>query len=459
MRSWLVLLTACSMASQAPEPQDGPRPKLMIVKADEYQKEVDRLEKRHLQLYEDAEYLEALLAKKKAEAEAAKADLTLYQLTHDFERTKEAAKPATADDPDPAPPAAHRRSRAMLADDDELLIELPTKKEKEKAKAESEQITFRGRVVDANGQAIAGTSVIVENSPEDKKPFQIQTDPKGDYSLTIPVDQSFGQIQYDAKGHARRVVDLAEHGFEQRRLVKLEPGVCLRGSIVHQGQPVAKIKVNLNPTDGTYPGYLGEFTAITDNQGEFTFNDLPAEMEVTMSFDIDSLKHLGAIGTRTVRAPSLKESKLRLDPIEVGPSFKVAGQVIFRDGKKIPAGSTLSLRIDGSSAGQQARLDADGRFEVAGMPPGVVFLSVVFPNNEYAPKGYRFSSENVSLDHSYPFRLVGKLDRDINDLKVLFEPGPAWTCVGGNPGADIPSDQADFETQTLTGSPTASPKP
>jgi hypothetical protein len=458
MCSWLVLLAFCSLASQAPDSQDGPRPKLTIVKADEYKKEIDRLLNLAYQLEDDAKYLEALLAKKKAEAKAADADLELYQLTHKFEPAKECVKAARADNSDRdggyGPPGA-----------DEL-VELPTKKEKEKAADERKRITLRGRVVDANDQAIAGASVIVDDTHEDNKISQTQTDAKGDYSLTIvgtgyfPVDRrTLEQIKYEAKDHARRVVGLGEHGIEQRRLIKLEPGVSLKGSIVHQGQQVAKVKVSLVPTDGTYPGFLGEWSAITDDRGEFTFDELPAELEATMSFDIDSLKHLGAIGIRTVRAPSLKESKLLLDPIEVGPSYKVAGQVIFRDGKKIPAGSTLYVRIDGSSSSQEVKLDATGGFEVTGIPPGLVFLSVVFPNHEYAPKGYRYSSENVSFDHSYRFRLGGKLNHDITDLKVMFEPGPAWESEGGSPGPLIPGDQVYFETQPLIGVPTPNPKP
>ncbi len=255
------------------------------------------------------------------------------------------------------------------------------------------------------------------------------------------------------------MIGIDEHGNEQPQLIKLEKGVTLKGSIVHRGQQVPAVKIYLFPSDGTYPGFLGEWTSISDDRGEFTFADLPADLKAVLSFDIDSLKHVGAIASKEIRTPSLQGTKLLLDPIEVGQSYKVAGRVIFRDGKKVPAGSKLYLRIDGSCSGQACILDAEGRFEVTGMPQGVALLSVGFPNNEYAPKGYRLSTDNISLDRSYPWRLCGELDRDISDLKVLFEPGPAWeTASPGTEGQTIPIDQANLKIEPLAGIAAPSPR-
>jgi hypothetical protein len=41
----------------------------------------------------------------------------------------------------------------------------------------------------------------------------------------------------------------------------------------------------------------------------------------------------------------------------------------------------------------------------------------------YAPAGYRVSARNKCRDPLNPYRLVGRVDRDVANLTILFEPG------------------------------------
>ena len=60
-------------------------------------------------------------------------------------------------------------------------------------------------------------------------------------------------------------------------------------------------------------------------------------------------------------------------------------------------------------------LDAEGKFEVHGLPTERYSLSIGL-------KGYHFSTKNDSIEQ-INHRLVGTIDQDIAGLKILVEPG------------------------------------
>jgi hypothetical protein len=59
-------------------------------------------------------------------------------------------------------------------------------------------------------------------------------------------------------------------------------------------------------------------------------------------------------------------------------------------------------------------LDAEGKFEVHGLPTERYSLSIGL-------KGYHFSTKNHSIEQINR-RLVGTIDQDIAGLKILLEP-------------------------------------
>ena len=73
----------------------------------------------------------------------------------------------------------------------------------------------------------------------------------------------------------------------------------------------------------------------------------------------------------------------------------------------------------------RATPDRSGRFTLAGLPAGLISIAVLFPDDQfYAPAGYRLSARNKCRDPLNPYLLMGRVDRDVSDLTILFEPGP-----------------------------------
>src|SRR5262249_3273252 len=111
--------------------------------------------------------------------------------------------------------------------------------------------------------------------------------------------------------------------------------------------------------------------------------------------------------------------------MEVGPPRRLAGRVVFADGKRdIPKGTTLTVSRENGWDSRRVDVGPDGRFEGKGLPPEMVSVRLSFPKSRrFTPDGYRFSRQNKCLDPANPWRLMGRLNRDVDDLVILLEPG------------------------------------
>jgi hypothetical protein len=61
--------------------------------------------------------------------------------------------------------------------------------------------------------------------------------------------------------------------------------------------------------------------------------------------------------------------------------------------------------------------------------------------------GYRLSNQNKCLDPTFPDRLEGMIDHDINDLTILLEPGEAPEAKSIVPYGVDPARVADFDAK------------
>ena len=118
-----------------------------------------------------------------------------------------------------------------------------------------------------------------------------------------------------------------------------------------------------------------------------------------------------------------------------------------------PAGCIWWYRALKHEGYRKFELDNTGRFRFTGLPEGPVEVSVDIAG-DFQPRGYRFSPTNKCLDPRFPTRVVGQLDRDIDDLTILFEPSE---IPEQHPRVDVdPAVFADFndaQAGPITGVP------
>ena len=89
-------------------------------------------------------------------------------------------------------------------------------------------------------------------------------------------------------------------------------------------------------------------------------------------------------------------------------------------------GTYTQIGIENAWDVQEVILDASGRFQAAGVPTADVSAAVLFETAQgavFTPEGYRRSARNLCLQPDWPVRLLGRVDRDIDELVILFEPG------------------------------------
>ena len=111
-------------------------------------------------------------------------------------------------------------------------------------------------------------------------------------------------------------------------------------------------------------------------------------------------------------------STINVGDLEVGAAFTVAGKVVLSDKQPIPYGTRLLISRDEAWDTQTVMLNDDGTFLVEGVPEEVVNVSVRIP-------GYRISDRNVSFEKLNRLTLQGVVNRNIDNLLILLEPGHA----------------------------------
>ena len=162
--------------------------------------------------------------------------------------------------------------------------------------------------------------------------------------------------------------------------------------------------------------FLGDTSIGTDEHGKFTFLNVHPDEDYFVYGMMGSFKDGGAVAAKAVRVGG-EGATTDAGDLPVVRGHRIKGQVLLADGKDDPAQDPP----DGEPAKmpgiqQRVELDAEGRFEISGLPTERYSLNVSL-------RGYRMSSKNHSVDSQDTGQLVGTIDQDIDTLKILMEPG------------------------------------
>jgi thiol-disulfide isomerase/thioredoxin len=313
---------------------------------------------------------------------------------------------------------------------------------------EYRNVKVKGKVVGPDGKPVAGAKLSPQSVVVRQK--GITTSPEGDFEFTAErILISHFALRIEAPGLASKMFTLKATGVVPAPL-KLGVGAVVTGRVLRDGKPVAGVSMGLLQMTRGVDDYLGDLTVMTDDQGRFRFEHAFTDQEFSAHAVTGSLENHGAIIPRMFRTGA-DGSAINLGEFEVKRSRRLAGRVVFADGKAIPERTQVLASCEHASGVLQAKVDARGRFEVLGLPESEVDIWLRFPDiKTWAPPGYRISVRNKCLDPLNPFRLVGKLDRDIDDLTILFEPGEEpETNYDPGPAADF----KEAKSGTIAGAP------
>ncbi len=286
-------------------------------------------------------------------------------------------------------------------------------------------VAVRGRVVGPDGRGVAGAKLMPEQAIVRAK--GIATDADGGFAFEaeeITIDHFF--LRVEAAGLASRMFRLDDSGVIRAPL-RLGVGAVVTGRVVRDGRAVAGVEVGLNQVHRGMNEFLGWLTTRTDAEGRFRFDHAFADEDFTGFVTAGGLQDGGAAKAKPFRTGG-HGSAVDLGDFAVEPGRTLAGRVAFADGKGIPPGTRILASGEDSSGTIAGPVDpATGRFRVAGLPPGEVSVVVQFPDlkTSWLPPGYRLAPAMPCVSPLSPYRMQGRLDRDVLDFTVLFEAGDA----------------------------------
>jgi hypothetical protein len=305
----------------------------------------------------------------------------------------------------------------------------------------------RGRLTRPGGLPAAGAVVVVKGVREGNTrryggdlgvdPVAV-TDARGEFVLVTSRRGLEVETIVEGAGLARRPA------LFSATQIQLRPGVTVSGRVVAGGMPVSGVAVGLVPENRNAGTFVGTYEAETDGHGRFTLRNIPAQLAVFVYGKMDSF---GARGLPAARKLTTGDDGSTLDvgDMAVAPARRLAGRLVLSDGKPLPPGTRLGLYREGPWDHSEVALTADGRFQLRGPSDESISLSAEV-------RGYRFSLTNPNInwrDRS----IEGRLDRDIDDLVLVMEPGePEYFGSGDKPPPGFDSNSKPGE-QPLRAAP------
>ncbi len=310
------------------------------------------------------------------------------------------------------------------------------------AKASGPGVPIKGWVAGPDGEPVAGAKL---RSPGLKiREEVVTTGPEGSFTMTADANPEFRfKLHIDAPGLASKAfyieigpgtgltptprvdgsvpaprIHFTEATREISPILEMDRGSVVTGRIVRDGKPVPGATIGLRGFD-----VLESPEVKADALGRFRFPHVPANSPCWAYVPPGSLERAGAFVPRSLQTAA-EDSAIDVGDLTVGPGRTVSGRVVLADGKPLPANVEVQAGAGNADGHVRAKPDRSGRFTLAGLPEGLVWVVAYFPDDMFfAPAGYRLSGKNKCVDPLNPYLLMGRVDRDIADLTILFEPG------------------------------------
>jgi hypothetical protein len=284
---------------------------------------------------------------------------------------------------------------------------------------------LRGRLIDPAGQPIFGAKVDFEGIHNEDgggsygavagvDPLAV-TDRNGDFLLTSAKPFASMSVTVEARGFARsKYQQLASGSVHELRQTK---GATVIGRLVLNHKAVPNAAIGMVGCNRSIDESIGNYQAITDDQGQFLFPNVPAGKACFMYSLMSEAGANGGVRPITRFVTANDNATNDLGEMAVLPAYRLRGRIRLSDDKPLPAGTRAMLgREDAWDTLPNVEVATDGSFTFNGVPAESVGLSVRVP-------GYRFSLANPSLDRLNGFSLVGRVTGNIDSLLILLEPG------------------------------------
>jgi uncharacterized GH25 family protein len=264
---------------------------------------------------------------------------------------------------------------------------------------------MRGMVVDASGTPVPGALIkingVTRNGsmrwPASEIDFYSASDEAGMFVVSGQLPFTAAEGSVEATNLATRLFEGWEPGDTVHKLT-LTDGAAVKGRLLDAGLPVANVNIRLDNFGAESGSTAWNYSAVTDNQGRFSFAHLPPNRKFNLYAPMESLGDRGALSKHLGQVHE-DGSTNDLGDLNLEPAFIVAGRIHLTDGKPIPSHSRVTL-ARASFVGMQDDLSTsvgpDGNFHFAGVPAEKAAIFLRIPGYEISPKDRSLKSGSAT---------------------------------------------------------------
>jgi hypothetical protein len=239
------------------------------------------------------------------------------------------------------------------------------------------------------------------------------TNSAGEFALVATEPGVVVSLKASARGFAPRIFAKLPAG-ERAHQLALSPGAFVSGRLLHEGRPLAGVRMGLVQKDRSASGFVGQMEIGTDAEGRFLFSNVAPGQQYVVYGIMESLGERGALPVKELSVGA-DDTTTALGDLLLEPPQRMPGRVVLSDGQPLPAGTRLLISREDAWDSQLLTLPPDGRFEARGLPKEKVSLSISVPK-------YRLATETAhyeELNHDIQLDLAGLPP---GELTILLDP-------------------------------------
>lgn len=250
------------------------------------------------------------------------------------------------------------------------------------------------------------------------------TNAKGEFAVSYEEPCDGMDLTVDARGYAKacegRLANAATAAAPHR--ITMAQGAAVAGRVLRDGKPVRGAEVCLLVKEQGSVICFERRQVATNDDGRYEFVNVQTLGKHTLSINAVPAwaQKLGL--TRAIPAVvDVREEGKRYDAADLSliTGFTVSGRVVTSDGKPLPPETLIVFSTRDSWETAREKIAPDGTFEVKGVIPGAVDVSL----NAGGPGlNHEFSMRNGSATDWIADRLEGTVDRDLRGLTILLDP-------------------------------------
>jgi beta-lactamase regulating signal transducer with metallopeptidase domain len=280
---------------------------------------------------------------------------------------------------------------------------------------------MRGRVVDNRGQPVSGALLKVHGTtrnnsttwPAQEIDSAAMSDDAGNFLVQAktPFREADGAVS--AAGFATSLFEHWKSG-DATNDVSLTEGASVAGRLVDNGNPVSNVEFRVDSFGRDTDSDAWAYFSVTDSEGRFLFTHLPHNRQCNLYATMRSLAGRGMVPTQAVSIFG-DGSTNDIGAIKVQPAFKIAGRILLRGDRPIPANSQIIIghSADWYEDAMAAPIGQDGFFQFAGVPAGKITLYLWVP-------GYLVSWNDLHLKSGPAVSLT--LTGDTTNVVIRMKP-------------------------------------